>query len=797
MNNKGQFTIIAALFVAIILIATVIMTYSSIRNSPIQNEAQILSAIDETMLALKQVLGFTVGYYGSVLQVTGNNTYAKELAMGYFQSGLAHIANMHPEWGASFTVNKDDINMTTYWFTNSSYSAASLKINYSLTGLGIYGLTYETSCKLTVDIKNVTDNQAVVAVKKDEGESIINLGKDSFKFYRYIYVNSTWVPVSPQYDTSIEAYADGTYVINMTDPALSEVDPYSYILQVQDQRGLVVVASSFSRYVCELNWNNTLYEPLKNAADATIVVELLQNGTMRWLGQNLQLTTQTKPIPPIPVKAIRVNQTINGVNQEVPFQIEDWASDYKVPLGLSNNASIFSSRNMLVFLVNPNVTKVMIWWNGSDTVTQTPLAYTNLYFRDNPSARTLSNGILTIQLESSGFEVTATRGNMISKSKLLRVNDRYDTTDPEWAYAIYNGTIRSVVHGESEYSGGISNCSNFYTHIVLTLPANATYYTYQQRLIFLDSPNMQRNIRDICLVNVTAPTPGFFGSNAESSNYVSVSANYMYGSLFISPPTTVIANSISFYANRGTSGTANVKCLLVRHSDMQIVAVTNPVSVTTTLQWRTATFQLPPVLSPSTEYILMIIPDNTIRLYYTTGSADQGHNDATNSYSSPTNPTDASHNNNRYSIYCNYIFLQTENGTLNGYPVISNEQGLFYNSSTTSWQHHWSQISDVTASRGFGIILTDKANEMLYFFEGMTSSTTGALNVTDKSIIEVLPVAKALGTIVNFTNALDICWYGAVVTFDGASYTPIYKSDGSGLWVLVEYPPIITVTTEN
>ena len=56
---------------------------------------------------------------------------------------------------------------------------------------------------------------------------------------------------------------------------------------------------------------------------------------MRWLGQNMQLTTQTLPIPPIPVKAIHVNQTINGVNQEVPFQIEDWASNYQIPLGLN------------------------------------------------------------------------------------------------------------------------------------------------------------------------------------------------------------------------------------------------------------------------------------------------------------------------------------------------------------------------------------------------------------------------------------------------------------------------------
>ena len=37
MNNKGQFSIIAALLVAVVLIASVIDTYSAIRYSPFKN----------------------------------------------------------------------------------------------------------------------------------------------------------------------------------------------------------------------------------------------------------------------------------------------------------------------------------------------------------------------------------------------------------------------------------------------------------------------------------------------------------------------------------------------------------------------------------------------------------------------------------------------------------------------------------------------------------------------------------------------------------------------------------------
>jgi hypothetical protein len=648
LNTKGQFSIIAALLVAVILIATVIITYSTIRNSPIQDQPQILSAIDETNLALKQILGFTIGYYGSVLQVTGNASYAKELAIKYLQSGLVNIANMHPEWGTAF--NLSSIDLSTYWYTNDSWSTGKLAINYSLTGLGLYGVTYETSCKLTVQVnETILENQVQLNITRDEKEHLINLGKQNFKFYRYIYENSTWKTISPIYDTSIKSFPDGTYQINMSDPALSGIDPYSYVVQVEDPRGIIVIASSFSRYTCTLNWNSTLYSQLKNATDATIVVELLQNGTMRWLGQNLQLTTQAKPIPPIPVKAIHINQTINGINQEVPFQIEDWASDYKIPLGLTSNASVLGNRHMIVFLINPNVTKVTIWWNGSDTATQTPLAYTNHYFKDNPSARTLSNGLFTIQLSSSGFTVTATVGGTSSTANLMRINSEYDTTDPEWAYAIYNGTVRSIVHGEPEFSGGVDNpqCYNFYAHVVITLPANATYYTYQLRLIFLNSTDKPRTINDLCPIRITA--------------------------------------SGSFSAS-------------------------------------------------------------------------------------------------------------TENGTLaNGYPNVSTASDLFYNMSSV-WQHHWSQLFNSTLNRGFGIMFPDDSNKKLYYFDSIINNQTGALNVSSTGrTIEFLPVKRV--QVSNFVSPLDICWYGAVVTFDAT--TPIYNSDGSGLWMIVEYPPTITVTTEN
>jgi hypothetical protein len=515
LNRKGQFSIIAALLVAVILISTVIVTYSTIRNSPIPDQPQVLSAIDETNFAIKQIFGFTVGYYGSVLKVTGNSSYARMLALNYLYSGLVNIANMHPEWGPSFKVNESKTDLHTYWFTKTSYSTGNLAVTYNLTGLGIYRITYQTSCKLSIQIiKTNSTTQACLNVSKDENEPVINLGKQNFKFYCYRSAKSAWELINPSTDPV--AFANGTYLIDIP----SGVDPYAYVIQVEDSRGIIVSASSFSRYTCTLAWNSTLYA----ATDATIVVELLQNGMMRWLGQNLQLTTQSKPIPPIPVKAIHVNQTVNSLNREVPFQIEDWASDYKIPLGLTSNASVFSSTNMLVFLVNSKVSKVTIWWNGSDTAKQTPYAYTNRYFKgDNPSAGRLTNGIVTLQF-GSGFTVTSTVGTSTSTANFMRINNQDSTYGSGQAYAIHHGIVRDIVHTEAEWSNGITGCPNVYSHIVLTLPANATYYTYQLRLMFMNS-QLDRTITSLRPIRITASTGSPQTENGTVSGYPTVSSS--------------------------------------------------------------------------------------------------------------------------------------------------------------------------------------------------------------------------------------------------------------------------------
>jgi hypothetical protein len=922
MNNRGQFSIIAALFVAVILISTVVLTYSSIRNAQVKDQPQILSAIDETNFAIKQILGFTVGYYGSVLQVTGNSSYARMLALQYLQSGLVNIANMHPQWGTSF--NLTDPDLSTNWFANRSYSIGDLAVNYNLTGLGIYKIRYETSCKLGVRVMSpLTGNQARLNITKDEKEPLINLGRQNFRFYRYSYADSSWELVNPVSEPT--SFANGTYVVDIP----TGVDPYSYVIQVEDQRGIIVVASSFSHYTCSLTWgreetkaryavagspaqvlgapdgtyatigkdntaqvtkyqggNGTLKQvyfnltyygtvsgtlewhyqldgsvpnkiedlpqggtpgsPLRRTYNATglralwtwndlnatgiqfknnddsgpenayvdsiymtvltqssdiysglkggtVVIELLQNGTMLWLGQNLRLTTQAKPIPPIPVKTISVNQTINNVNRQVPFQIEDWNNNYQVPAGLTSNATVFSSRQMIVFLANYNTSKVTLWWKGLDTTTQTPYAFTNRYFtKDDIANGILTNGDLSLVFQGDSY----------------RYADGFDQTNQLWSATgplpyLNDNTASFISHNVDLGREGWFSFQDLTEAQVLAFTAKKSV-----RVDFDCRRDGSDDYFDF-RINDGATTYGPFS--------ITPGGSYGWQSYDVSNMinTTAKVNNakVEVRYRRVGGGASNVyirRCRLIIDFGGWLTSVKGTTS---------AKADFMRINSKAPTYgsnLAYIIHHGIVRdVIHQEAEWSGGITDCPNVYSQivitlPANATYytyklrlmfvQSQQNRNIADLCPIKLTassgtpQTENGTLNGYPIVRNGTGLFYNFSASIWAHHWNQI--ISATKGVGLMFTDNGNRQLYAFDSMAGSKTGAVK-TDATArtIELLPVTRFP---VQFTSALDISWHGAVVTFDGS--TPIYRIDNgriTGLWIIAEYPPTVTVSTDS
>jgi hypothetical protein len=805
MGKRAQLSIIAALLVAVILVASVIITYSVIRNSPIQESPYAMSAVDEVNFAIKQILGFTVGYYGSILQVTGNYSYAQNLAKSYLQSGFIYIANMHPDWGPSFSF--ESFNVKTYWYTGLSYSRGSVSVSYNLTGLGIYGIRYDPSCKLEVKIIDVSNNQVRMEIDQDKEASSLTLTKENFSFYSYVYSNSSWVLINPRQEPLV--FINGTYVIDIPVP---EVNPESFVVQVNDPRGIMVVASSFTRYTHLLSWNQTLYSSLQ---DDTIVVEFLQNGTMRWLGQNIQLTTSAVPIPPIPVKAFHVNQTINGVNREVPFQIEDWASEYKVPLGLSSNASIFSSRHMIVTLVNHNVEKITVWWDHDDTAVQTPYAYTNRYFTNddvnNPSDAFLSNGRLSLRfyrtsseyLYVDGFNSTSIQWDTVGSSPYLNDNTSNYIYDDDSNDVIgwfsfqdptYSGILEVKIQFECRCSGNeyfdfqVSDGIRVYGYYSVSgLPQN---YGWLERDLSSVLNTWEKianaKIRIRYRYNSGTASPVYIRRVRLIVSYTTTA----WGVKSTLGESTVYAEFMRINGKRPTYGSD--PSYVIHHGVIRDI-------VQAEAEWSSGISGCPNVYS----HIVITLPANST--YYT-------YSLRTIFVTSIQSRTITDLSPIQLRISCaqsawggGWGQTMAENGTTAGMPnvvVASNQTILLYNftDTPTRWMHHW--VEFIKNNKGGGIMFTDSSNRMLYTLDNIAGNKAGALKITDSRrddgqcvTIEFNPVATYS---VSFQYALELGWHGAVVSFDNTN--PIYKEEAgnkTGLWIIVEYPPIITVSTEK
>jgi hypothetical protein len=210
------------------------------------------------------------------------------------------------------------------------------------------------------------------------------------------------------------------------------------------------------------------------------------------------------------------------VNREVPFQVESWGSNHRLPLGLTSNASIFNGRNILVFLVHHEVEKVTLWWDGRDIATQPTYAWKNIYFNDDPDAGSsygvLNNGIVRLKVYNFRIESTVVGGSTTSTAKFMRINEDEPNYGADPAYVIYNGIVRDIIQQEPEWSGGVPNCPNVYSQIVLTLPANATYYTYAVRTIFVNS-SQSRTITDLSAIHLSVSVGQQQTENGTSGGY--------------------------------------------------------------------------------------------------------------------------------------------------------------------------------------------------------------------------------------------------------------------------------------
>lgn len=510
-NRRGQFSIIAAFLVLVVLINAIILSYNRIQSNQFQEPVMLLSTAQVINQALKNLLSFSVGYYCQIFKVTGDYAYAQKATKEYFTGGLVKLAHSESNLNPSFNITSTSFKIN--WFKSESYSNGTMNLTYDIPDIGLNGVKYQQKVSLQANAIRTINNTLYINVYSD-GKLDLSLTEDNFNFIKYDNIKKVWLSIKSE---ELKLSNDGTYIIKIPE----EIDIYTYFLEVRNNLGIITRTiyiydingggdnqeNSFYKFAFE--WDDNYYSQSNNDY---FILEYLQNGTLRYLGQSLNIGKE-KPIPQIPVRLLRLNQTIDSINYESRFQVEDWTSDFKVPLGLTNNNTIFNENNMIVFLVNHHVSDVTIWWVDNDDAKQTKKAWENVYFKDDPTHGILqsvdknNNNLMKI-----GFSKWAPPQNYFETSyETTSVSSQFgliNSTSPLFpslpVYIVYNGVIRDIVTQAAVVDTIDSSVPTIYNNYVITLPANCTYYTYQITNIML-STEKNRKINNLCTISITIP----------------------------------------------------------------------------------------------------------------------------------------------------------------------------------------------------------------------------------------------------------------------------------------------------
>jgi hypothetical protein len=151
-----------------------------------------------------------------------------------------------------------------------------------------------------------------------------------------------------------------------------------------------------------------------------------------------------------------------------------------------------------------------------------------------------------------------------------------------------------------------------------------------------------------------------FGYTTAGATWISGTTDYLYGSTYTSPSAGTVTSMTVWYKNTNITTDGTLKLILVLRSNLTIVSngitgVVTLVKNTLNATEASGTFSVSPTIS-ATDYSLSLIWGNTNGPVYcdTTGSTKIF--DSTNSYSSPSDPTDATttDNSRKLSIYATY-----------------------------------------------------------------------------------------------------------------------------------------------
>lgn len=403
-NKRGQFIVIAILFISIMIISVAVFVYSTVTYYRYQRWEEYLTIVDNIRRNSQKVLriglaNFTQNFLEG--RVRDKGEYEAYTLRGLFNSWERDLQKIYAGIGidlefnavgnrliaSKWTVNNSSHIIKCFWYGSDSVSSAFANISISLSSYGFYGyhIVSEEYLRLQVDtsymeseLQNITSLNVIVT---KEGENpVCGLSPSNFLIKRFDREIDTWRQVNV---TDVAYDGEGNYTLHFeSDPI--EKPYYKWLfISVRDQRGIVTLCSTYS-YIEFIVQRETPSDG-RVTDDEIYTLEAGINGTWYWNGVKLNVASEggdenvvTPPIPPVPIRLFRVNVTESGEDSDwtvSPCQYEVWEKIewhdrlIDVPRDLADINLPFNASNRIVFQVSfpaPNITrqKVRIWWEN-------------------------------------------------------------------------------------------------------------------------------------------------------------------------------------------------------------------------------------------------------------------------------------------------------------------------------------------------------------------------------------------------------------------------------------------------
>jgi hypothetical protein len=551
-KRRGQFSIIAAFIVVVVLVSATIQSFNLIQSNQFTEPVMLLSTTQTLNEGISRLLTYSTSYYCSITSVTGDDEYANEATGAYLTSGLVQLSRTESRLNPSFEVM--DMRFTSLWYEKVSSTTGTLTIKYDVNNIGLKGVVFKETTSLIVDtLQKIVDGsvQIITVNVQTNGKPDVSLTKENFLIIVYDVTSKSNVFISLDKDPLL--IDDGTYLVSFTlqgDP--SELNLDTLTLQVTNNLGVVVNGiyirdvnqppgggQGGGHYKFNINWD-THYDT--DLTHDSFVIEYLQGGDIRFLGKTIPTGMS---IPRVSVSKIRVTTTvvIDGVPIQipVPFQVEDWAFSYQIPLGLSNQKKIFQDGMIIAMLIDHTIDDVTISWDTTDALIPSSS------FNDDPANHLLQSkfGNNTFKLDFSGWSSDKNKPDIkasFNSVPAIEASFGHTETDPESdtlptypgppTFIIVNGTVRDIVinYGYVEPDDPPYVPSIYYNYVI-TLPAKASYYTYQITNTLTDtSPPLTRDINRLSILELTLPnafkTDKYYMAGIDGSGFTLWSSNF-------------------------------------------------------------------------------------------------------------------------------------------------------------------------------------------------------------------------------------------------------------------------------